>query len=103
MLRIVVPAVSPAGTTLSVPLFSATKTRPSGAHAAAVGAVSPPAIFRSSKPAGYSVAAAGIAKASANPKPRTAEIRARSITFMSCRLGPRLGGADLDRMITGGI
>ncbi len=103
MPRIAVPAFLPAGTTLSLPPFSATKSRPSGAHAAAVGAVSPPAISRSSKPAGYSAAAAGITKASASPKPRTAEIRARSIAFMSCKLGPRPGSADLDRMITGGI
>ena len=52
MSRIVVAVLKPGFTTLSRPDFSAMKMRPSGAHAAVVGIVSPPTIVSSSKPEG---------------------------------------------------
>ena len=65
--------------TLTRPLFSATKTRPSEAKRTAVGLVSPVNTVRSENPGGY-VAARAVAGCRSASRPATTASRARTLT-----------------------
>lgn len=82
-------ASSPGMATLTTPAFSATKTRPSGALAAATGDESPPTTTRSENPDGSVAAAAWVGTISAAKSDTTSapsrNEQADAFTLQSCR------------------